>query len=57
LGIQHVPIGNATHQGELIAWAIFHSCVALLFLFGTDTVCRLAFPHPIPIDTSQAGKQ
>jgi hypothetical protein len=42
--IRHVPIGSPPHQGEYIVWAVFHFCVALVLLYGTDSFCRLAFP-------------
>ncbi len=41
--IKHVAIGSASHQGEYLAWGIYHFCVALVLLFGTDLFCRLAF--------------
>ena len=48
--IKHVPIGLTRHEGEYVAWAIFHFCVALVLLFGTDLFCRLAFPAPVPAE-------
>jgi len=38
--------GPPSHEGRLIEMAIFHSCVALILLLGTDFFCRVAFPRP-----------
>jgi hypothetical protein len=41
--IRHVALGSDSRQGEYVAWAIYHFCVALILIFGTDRICRFAF--------------
>ncbi|HEY4246987.1 MAG TPA: hypothetical protein VGM64_09040 [Lacunisphaera sp.] len=45
--IRHFIVGAVSHQGEYVAWTIFHICVGLILLLGTNTACRLAFPPDV----------
>ena len=44
-GIKYAVTGGPLHQSEYVAWTIFHLCVALLLLYGTDFVCRIAYSY------------
>jgi len=53
MGIRQIPIGDPSRQGEYLAYAAFHFCMAFFLLGGTDFFCRMAFPSPI----SGGGKE
>ena len=46
-GVRRLPVGSVSRGGEYIVWGVYHFCVAMVLLYGTDLFCRLAFPRPI----------
>jgi hypothetical protein len=55
MDIKHVGLGSISRQGEYVAWAIYHFCVALVLIFGTDYFCRLAFPARSVVTNPKEG--